>query len=713
MHQLLSEVDVGEELTFDYNGVTESLDEYRAAICLCGHKVCRGSFLHFATADCYQVVMRQDFPLAARFAGLAKSCNKRNLSADDKKRLIDHGFKTASFGAVSISYQSPGVFDDLTLHKPTESLDNVPVWLLTFAAETLQYIEYERRKLPIALVLRHISEKEKSQQQDSVQEASKRKRQALITNSSALKSINLEDADAEGWSSMEQRIHQLVQTLSRVGRVLGRHRESLSHVSMPSSNVDITQNLNDLHHPIAIVPDDKVVDYLWCNEDGLWQSAKRFIDYMPIRADFETIEAKYNKLNEPPYSHPAEARNMLSSALLEMRQRLMSHLNLTRKSTRFSTQEKKKIRKIQRSKTQVHCTGQSAEDQHFEEKSDESSLFDVIDKLEATCDLFLLYAKTATFFEIKPFISFSSSPIDIYARELGSDTAQNSSVLNALGPEAAHASSEYNIENIAEPSAEAQCSGDSCGIESKKILSLDQVVARLTVEYKGDYVISLLLQWFSGGISLSPGLPDMSGCIHLPSIRNLWEKTEDLDRLRQDKNSCPPQYDIKIRPLLLSCMEDIQRRGDPWPYEVKKFFSPNGRAENINFVGSPVLDFFITGDDAILLQIVSELKAIGSLNVARDDETNMGTTETHSLQADKEGAPTQAVSNWVQCENPDCMKWRKLPWHINLDDLPENFLCSNNIWNPRSSSCESAEDSWDVSYVKIIFHAFMGLHVFI
>jgi hypothetical protein len=41
------------------------------------------------------------------------------------------------------------------------------------------------------------------------------------------KTLSIADADAEGFSAMEQRIQQLAQSLSRVGRVLDRHRECI------------------------------------------------------------------------------------------------------------------------------------------------------------------------------------------------------------------------------------------------------------------------------------------------------------------------------------------------------------------------------------------------------------------------------------------------------------------------------------------------------
>jgi rhodanese-related sulfurtransferase len=46
----LQEVELGKELTSNYNADTESLNKYQAAICLCRHGQRRGSFLHFATA---------------------------------------------------------------------------------------------------------------------------------------------------------------------------------------------------------------------------------------------------------------------------------------------------------------------------------------------------------------------------------------------------------------------------------------------------------------------------------------------------------------------------------------------------------------------------------------------------------------------------------------------------------------------------------------
>ena len=154
----LRSIEMGEELTFDYNAVTESLVEYRSAVCLCGYKKCRGSFLHFATADCYQQVLNRNAPIAVRFSNLAKGCMKEVLSKENQRTLRNHGFMTAAFGAISVNRHLASGFQakDATL----DSMDIVPVWLQTYVADTLRYIEYERRALPIALICNHLSKPE-------------------------------------------------------------------------------------------------------------------------------------------------------------------------------------------------------------------------------------------------------------------------------------------------------------------------------------------------------------------------------------------------------------------------------------------------------------------------------------------------------------------------------------------------------------------------
>ena len=56
-------IERGEKFTFDYNAVTESVNEYHAAAYLCGNMTFQGSSLHFAAADRYQKVLERNYPI--------------------------------------------------------------------------------------------------------------------------------------------------------------------------------------------------------------------------------------------------------------------------------------------------------------------------------------------------------------------------------------------------------------------------------------------------------------------------------------------------------------------------------------------------------------------------------------------------------------------------------------------------------------------------
>lgn len=239
----LRDLEQGEELTFDYNAVTESLNEYRFAICLCGHKKCRGSFLHFATADCYQQVLSRNSPIAARFANLVRGSMKQVMSREDSELLLKHGFNTAAFGAVSFNHHinddehgstkghserndhhlgnlllqlkggvpSPRPQESTTIKQfppldkvsssstaqkdakmivadnapsltpdlSPDSIENVPIWLRTYVADTLRYIEYERRALPVALLCNQMERVEKEKAKANADKKDKRDKSNL------------------------------------------------------------------------------------------------------------------------------------------------------------------------------------------------------------------------------------------------------------------------------------------------------------------------------------------------------------------------------------------------------------------------------------------------------------------------------------------------------------------------------------------------------
>jgi len=57
---------------------------------------------------------------------------------------------------------------------------------------------------------------------------------------------------------------------------------------------------------------------------------------------------------------------------------------------------------------------------------------------------------------------------------------------------------------------------------------------------------------------------------------------------------------------------------------------------------------------------------------------------------------------WVQCDNPECLKWRKLPDGTDPKKLPDKWYCKENP-NSRMRSCsipEEKEEEVEQPYVK-------------
>ena len=70
---------------------------------------------------------------------------------------------------------------------------------------------------------------------------------------------------------MEQRIQQLAQSLSRIGRVLDRHRESV-FAEGDNSRVDSEKLRSLVPSPVKIMPDKDVVHWIWNDENGVVRS---------------------------------------------------------------------------------------------------------------------------------------------------------------------------------------------------------------------------------------------------------------------------------------------------------------------------------------------------------------------------------------------------------------------------------------------------------
>lgn len=196
----------GEELTMDYCSVTSSEDEWRTAICLCGMKNCRGSFLHFSTRNDLQQVLNRFCSPVYRFAALAHACTDVPIDELSAAAFVEYGILDGALGK------------------------NCPLWMRKFAFENIKFIEYERRSLPSALLRSTLEE-------------------AKDLDASALNS-----ADSDAHSVMESRIQAVVISFSIVRHLLSRQPDH-SKSKKPIRRYFESEACHLVHRVIQTIPD--------------------------------------------------------------------------------------------------------------------------------------------------------------------------------------------------------------------------------------------------------------------------------------------------------------------------------------------------------------------------------------------------------------------------------------------------------------------------
>jgi hypothetical protein len=331
--------------------------------------------------------------------------------------------------------------------------------------------------------------------------------------------------------------------------------------------------------------------------------------------------------------------------------------------------------------------------------------------LEATADMLLMYACTNTFFLVEPFNHFDSTPIEVYARELGNEVPLHFAANNDAKPSEIETevqdTSDIGDSTTLPPRSKSKRDKSN---KPEEFCSPEDVITSVTVSYSGEYVLSQLLQWFNGGIGQQSGLPDIFGCIMLPPISGCWEEIKSATEIKAPTHTkanpvTVTEYSKAIRPRLAEWVDDRTKRGSPWNEKLARYYCQSGSSPDPSMpMGSPIVDYLVTGLEDNIQFVSNALRGSDGKGIDSPVRPRANASASVRLQSTvDEGMPAQAVANWVQCENPTCLKWRKLPWHVDIDLLPEKFFCKDNVWTSGKKSCEVPEDKWDMSDAPIKF----------
>ena len=131
-------IEFGEELTFNYNSVTEKKKEYLDAICLCGSYYCRGHYLIYEESMIFTEVLSKHHNFVHRNYILFKACVQDKIKLSEEEECVLDKFSIRS-----------------------SILANAPNWLKKWSALILEFIEFESKALPEIMMNQELGIKNK------------------------------------------------------------------------------------------------------------------------------------------------------------------------------------------------------------------------------------------------------------------------------------------------------------------------------------------------------------------------------------------------------------------------------------------------------------------------------------------------------------------------------------------------------------------------
>ncbi|KAL4503070.1 hypothetical protein ABPG72_014299 [Tetrahymena utriculariae] len=205
-------IEYGEELSFDYMAVTESIQEHKRAVCLCGSSKCRGRYLELSNSNIKQFnqILEKIHCFLNRTYTLYIACTEE-LSEEDEKILEQYSFRS-------------------------NIRENSPKWLQKWAALVLRIINQEYDLFLEELVE---AEKKKVQKEESL---------LNLTQEQINQKIDLPYLKYLAQSRKDARIQNIVISIDKIKYY--------------------TNQINDSNPPLLNMQNDQLLENYWIKTEN-------------------------------------------------------------------------------------------------------------------------------------------------------------------------------------------------------------------------------------------------------------------------------------------------------------------------------------------------------------------------------------------------------------------------------------------------------------
>ena len=220
------DVNVGDEICWDYRCATDSEMEMKRAICLCGSRVCRVSYLHYTSDSTLTDPYLNKKGSVAHFTGeLLRACGPCSEGREGDGNSKDTQDKSAAAAEAVIATRAAQAGIKIGTRDAPGVLFGLPPWLVRYAASCVSFIQNERKALEVQLTKTFTDEAMKEvkdattevttteNKMDATSETDTRQAEKRLLDAAA-------DAKAEAEGVASCRLQSLVVTLDKVRHVL-------------------------------------------------------------------------------------------------------------------------------------------------------------------------------------------------------------------------------------------------------------------------------------------------------------------------------------------------------------------------------------------------------------------------------------------------------------------------------------------------------------